>query len=395
MAVLVSKAERDFPVPSRMAFERGGHSSASRLIAAAILLLGSGRPALGQWPSLDSIVELPNAAIDEVSLTATQIVSGESLRGLRTIAVAQGILLVAVRRGTSDTHLQLYDLKRGGRPIPLAASPQIRFRVVWGLSVDRNGHDFWAFDPEFRTVTRLSTKIGLDGASALFDDRVVHLEPGPALVSGLWLGREYWAVGALPQGRFIRYSADGRTVGVVGTTPGPKTSEPILASEILTGAMTAQPGGSRIALACRLAGRLEIMDPAGSLIVLANVPHTFEAQPRLHESDGQTHASYRPDRYLGYIDVRSTQRFIYALFSGRVRTQALARGSMGRFVHVFDWDGRRIRVLRLPEDARSIYVEADDSRLFFAHEVPAEVYVAAAVLPDFAGGGPRSVKRQQ
>ncbi|MCB9518450.1 MAG: hypothetical protein H6691_05965 [Gemmatimonadales bacterium] len=85
--------------------------------------------------------------------------------------------------------------------------------------------------------------------------------------------------------------------------------------------------------------------------------------PRLVGDDGSLHAS-RPRFW--YRDCTATAEHLFALFSGRRWDDAARRQLLAapRFVHVFTWDGRLVRVLHLDQQVAQIGVSADGRTLY-------------------------------
>ncbi len=75
-----------------------------------------------------------------------------------------------------------------------------------------------------------------------------------------------------------------------------------------------------------------------------------------------------------YIDCAATGQYLYALFAGH-RTDGPGGGLVraARYVHVFDWQGRLVRVLGLDREVSAITVAAD-SLLYAVGQQTAGVY---------------------
>ena len=354
-------------------------ATASRCLTVALLIAGTECLAQPQLLPLDSVVEQEYLLADVVQLSARKLLEGDRVRGLRSLVVAGNVLALGIRNGPGAAHVTLSDRGRNLSPIVLQGIATIE--ALWGLSVDQNGRDIWAFDPQRSALTRIVINQNRAGSSAEYGAQV-HLDPGAPLTRAVARGGEIWASGILERGRIVRFDSDGKLIGLLGPPPLTDRNDPSLASQVYVGVLAKKPNGGLAAIACRLAGRVEIIDSTGRSVLLAQVPHAFPPLPRFTEFGGKKYAQYRADRYLGYIDVQATDRYVYALFSGRTRVQARDRGSSGRFVHVFDWDGRRIAVLKLPYDAHTMFATADDSQLYFGHSLLTEHHLAVAELSE-------------
>jgi hypothetical protein len=81
----------------------------------------------------------------------------------------------------------------------------------------------------------------------------------------------------------------------------------------------------------------------------------------LNSLDGFNVCIPNEDCKIGYIDVYSTKKFIYALYNDDV---VLNNASVSSDVLVFNWDGTPVRILRLDKKASFICVSDNDSILY-------------------------------
>jgi hypothetical protein len=92
------------------------------------------------------------------------------------------------------------------------------------------------------------------------------------------------------------------------------------------------------------------------------------------------------DLRAGYVDLASTDRHVYALFSGNVMGEAGQQTFFGRQVHVFDWSGRMVARLELDEPALTMALAPDESRLYAVRHEP-QPSVVRYDLPRLPDGG--------
>lgn len=83
--------------------------------------------------------------------------------------------------------------------------------------------------------------------------------------------------------------------------------------------------------------------------------------------DGSSYLTLLPDNLNGYISVSVTDKYIYALFSGRSELLYKDQHYFGDIVHIFDWDGELIKQIKLDKDAWQIYVNDKSKKIYTIH----------------------------
>jgi hypothetical protein len=86
--------------------------------------------------------------------------------------------------------------------------------------------------------------------------------------------------------------------------------------------------------------------------------------------NGQIRALPAKDERNGFITAAVTEKYIYALYSGKVmdrRTiESLANTFLSEYVYVFDWQGKPVKRYQLDQEVRSIAVDKNDETLYAA-----------------------------
>ncbi len=247
------------------------------------------------------------------------------------------------------------------------------FQAVW--SIDRAPGDdanrIWVFD----AGTQRLTKIDLDRLERgePWAEHFISLRGSAPVLNPVWTSAgELLASGFFAEGRFGVFDRDGRQVAVRG--PLPQWEEDVPAN-VLQHAFQARiesdPLGRRFAVGSRHAGRLEIFDALGRWVANADVPFEFDPVFSTQEREGEPVMGSGKDLRFGYVDVATTERRIFGLFSGRTRGEFPGRANFARDVHVFDWHGRLEGVIRLDVDVIAIAVDPNETRLFAARHDPA------------------------
>ena len=179
------------------------------------------------------------------------------------------------------------------------------------------------------------------------------------------------------------FTADGEYEGASGALP---TSDieapPEVVQHAYRGNLKADPAGSRLVLANRHAGFLEVFSSDGESIRRIDGPFSFD--PVFEVKLGQRGPSLATGESLrfGYVDVAATSDRIYALFSGRTRAGHPDDAVYGREVHVFDWDGTLQSVLQLDADAMAIAVDPQRGRLLTVRHLPSPAVLSYELRPE-------------
>ena len=112
------------------------------------------------------------------------------------------------------------------------------------------------------------------------------------------------------------------------------------------------------------AGRIEIRNGRGALITFADVPFPSSGE---FVVNSRQELVWRRER-LHYLDCSATSTHLFALYSGR-RDATTPDGTPipgaddSRYIHVFGWDGKLVRVLELDVGLVSLAVDEAESTI--------------------------------
>jgi hypothetical protein len=130
-----------------------------------------------------------------------------------------------------------------------------------------------------------------------------------------------------------------------------------------------------VAVATRHADRLDIYRPDGTRVASADRPLGFEPVYQVARAAGRPTMATGDELRFGYIDVATTDRYVYALYSGLRRADAPGRANYGRVVRVFDWNAKLVRTMELDQLVFSIAADPSDRRLYAAAIDPSPALV--------------------
>lgn len=236
----------------------------------------------------------------------------------------------------------------------------------------RPGHpgELWVFDTRLERVVQLraETLRGRPTAVEAFASEV-KLQPGLVVEAPRWLDDSTLValnpMLAAGEGRFIRFGANGVRRGTMGEPP-PESRESwgsaFVRQQAWGGEMAVHPSRPLFVLASRYAGRLEAFDRDGAVRVRFRVPQAFD--PDFAPAQDGINMERGRDFRFGYLDVAATERYVYALFSGRLQRDRSVPPDEADQVHVFDWQGRLERVIRLDTPIGHLAVDPAGATLY-------------------------------
>jgi len=223
---------------------------------------------------------------------------------------------------------------------------------LWGF--DSNARRFTVIDTTLTTTTtpeiirvslegRLSRAIPL-GNDTFFGLLMLPPDSAHAIIldqSGQIVHQEEWPLlGADSVPRYQRLLASGASLSAV---------------------LCARPDGTKIGLVYSAAGKIDFFDNRAQHVGEADVPFPTDAA-FTRGQDGELHAA-RPRFW--YRDCTATNQYLFALFSGRrEKDYEPPEGSAGEHVHVFDWDGRLVKVFHLDRGVANIGISEDGKTLY-------------------------------
>ena len=308
----------------------------------------------GKDTSAENAPELSHEHLDPVPLATEPIASNPVFGRLYGMAAARdGWLWLADAKGDPFLYLltpSQYDLDRA---IGRAGEGPGDFKSATDLSF-RSGDStaIWIYD----TANKRFTRVPRD---RMAEPQVIGPLPHQVL-HATWLGADrIVGITRSDSSRFMLLDDQGRVIsGVRGTLLGGDTIPLSARSQLSAGVkLCARPTGGRFAVIYLGAGRVELVDSLGSLRTLADVPFSSNGEFIRDEESGEW-AARLPRNF--YVSCAATPERLFVLFSGRKRDMFESEvASSGRFIHVFDWDGRLHDILRLDRDATSLAVVGD------------------------------------
>lgn len=285
-----------------------------------------------------------------------------------TRAIAIGGKLVVLDRG-ADHVVRVYDASKGGRIATFGRHGQGpgEFAGAWDLFRSGSSSTIWVLDASLRRVTALTLDSLLLGKGYRGDAHITLTGEGSLQSMRLLGDRSFVGTGTYTRGRLAMYSATGTFVNMVGDTPrGTARWAPVVAQDAFAARLGNEGVRDRVIVAYRWTDRLEVLDLQGARVASMDRPLGFEP---IISPQSTSRAAFTLDSRRAYLSTVSTDRHVYALFSGRTEREAGKDNSFGRDVLVFAWNGQLQRILRLDADVIAIAIDESGRELYaLAHE---------------------------
>lgn len=243
--------------------------------------------------------------------------------------------------------------------------------LAYGERTGKTPNEFVLYDARLRRLTTIDLDQDFVNPRAT-PVRTRSLNTGHTLTGPMRINASEIATpGFLPEGRLGVFDNSGRLTRYLGAALSTEPRVPIEVSQhAYQSFATFRARLGRIAIVTRHADRLDIYSVSDGARVEGDRPFIFEPVFAVQQGDrGPVMASGETLRF-GYVGVAATDEFVFALFSGRTRKGFPGRANFGDKVHVFDWNGRLLRVLKLPEDALSIAVSDGGDVIYTVHHEP-------------------------
>ncbi|MGH7583810.1 MAG: BF3164 family lipoprotein, partial [Gemmatimonadales bacterium] len=246
----------------------------------------------------------------------------------------------------------------------------------------------WVYDGNLRRLTRVVPGPAA-GTPAIISGLARIPGGGTVALRMLWLTHDrILFIGFSDTNRIMFADSLGH---VTDEHPGPLLGASVVPKDIREDGSTGtivcpKPSGDRFAIAYVDAARIDMFDDKGLRLPGAKVLFPSDSERAYFEdSEGQSH---NPNPRGYYTACFATTDRIYALFSGRLATEGPPGSHKwdAQYVHVFDWSGKLVSVLKLDRLANAIAVSGD-SVLYAGGAVTTGIY-RYRLPPSIASGRP-------
>lgn len=315
--------------------------------------------------------------IEPIPLESRPFHTGDHLGLPADLELAGDMVLAVDRRGAKGLHV--IDAGDGALLASVGAPGEgpSELMAPSTLARDRTGR-IWVLDLATQRMTRVD--LGRLDDSGAWADSTFQLHG--ALVTDLsWTSdRGLIAGGVFQEARFGLLDGSGTLTAEAGSFPVLDGDPPAaLRQQAFESRFAAHPDARRFAVAARYAGRIDIVDQGGVSRGQVTAPLPFEPEFEIRRRGDYPVAAFPPESTTGYIDVAATGDFVLGLFSGRSEADFPGRDNYASDIHVFDWAGELVAVLRADRDLFAITVDETRGRLLAIVHDPVPAILAFAL----------------
>ncbi|MCG8468060.1 MAG: TolB-like 6-bladed beta-propeller domain-containing protein [Gemmatimonadetes bacterium] len=280
-------------------------------------------------------------------------------------------LVVVDHRAEKNVHI--IDAQDGTRIASIAGVGEGPREIMYpgSIMVDVEG-DVWILDVRTRRMLLLD----LNKVTDPTDWAVTTVSFGgdvPNVGDARWVSPEQLvATGLFLRGRFGVLNSKGELLAEIAPTPSWREMPVTVAQQLYRSFLDVKPDRSRFVAATQHFGQIEVFLPDGTLDLTIEGP--IPVTPSFELFEGRRNfPSVAMDRHSrrAYVDIVTSQKYIYALFAGRTFDEAGIRANYARDIHVFAWGGELVSVIRLDRDVATFTVDEDGGRIFAVQHHPA------------------------
>jgi hypothetical protein len=330
----------------------------------------------------DSGLKYGPAELDHTNLSATpvhgEVLFDEDILGMPMDLALLGDNLVVLDR-SADSALQVIDSRTGKliRRFGREGQGPGEFTAAWAIDpVPGSDSEFWVYDSRLgrQTYVDLDEEFFKQGK---LGDKIVNLQmEAPSLGPVRTDRNTSLSLGFYDSGRLGVFDDEGTQVGTVASLPAASDDFPAyVRQQAYQATLVAHPNRGRFAATNRYASLIEFYDSDGSPVRTQDGPLAVNPSYRWEEDEEGPYMVQAEDTRLGYVDGSASKTHLFALFSGRTREQNRELAYMGRFVHVFDWNGDFVAAIELDTYVAAITVDYDEGVLYGVRHLPTPAVV--------------------
>ena len=323
-------------------------------------------PAQGDPPELDHALYAP------VSLTGVVLHDSELLKLPTRIEWVEDQLVVLDI--ASDSIIHVLSASTGNHLRSFGRKGEGPGELLGPWSIDSAPQELgaiWVFDLSLHRLTRFPLDDEVPQAKNGSQLELLRLRSDVTLLDPIWVDSTIITLGFFRSGRLGLFARDGRLLDTKGLVP---TLNVLMPGELTQHAfqsrLAANPSRTRLAVASRHSDRMEVYTDGGVLLHVAEPPFAFLPRAATRHRAGRLEMITGEDLRFGYLDLAATEERIFALFSGRTRRGFPGQANFGRYIHVYDWSGTLVEVLRLPLPAIALSVDPRGAFIFAMHHDP-------------------------
>jgi len=269
----------------------------------------------------------------------------------------------------SKKNLHLFDMKNNEYILSFGERGKGPGEFIGLGSISQFQNEIWAYDLTLGKNVSFNIDSILKGGKYSFSNEIKHYDRARRSYTPLWMN-DSTVISPTMSDSDYRLVVSDKSGNVIGEEfkmfPAPSSNTPSsIHHQSYHAVFKKCPSKSKFVLANRYSDLIEIYDLRDSTSIRLKTHGNYQPEYVIENANGRSRMAQTDKMRFGYIDVAVTDKIIYTLFSGRVRTQH-KKGNYGNIVILYDWEGNYISSYTIEED--SISIEAVNDKEFLTLE---------------------------
>jgi len=302
-----------------------------------------------------------------INVKGKVLVTSDRLIDPWTISCMDSLLVLANKKG--EPLIEVYNTKGELlKKLLKKGKGASDIRMVGGLQRDLSKQRFYVGDLFDKKIIMISVKNLLgqkDYQASTFVDFKKLGASGDVLEKAYVLNNSFVGESSSPKGRIVLIDSSGKKLTY--KLDFPKKVDPTLSDEenvhLYSGTIKFSPNNKNLTFATYNAGCLDCFDVKSTDIFPKW--HYYDFFPNnlnRVKLDDKSYVAFSNKSVAGYPDVDATNKYVYALFSGK--TFETTDYTFSNVIRVTSWDGKKRYKLILNRDINRLTVSQDDATIY-------------------------------
>jgi len=229
------------------------------------------------------------------------------------------------------------------------------------LYLNATGDSVYILDPQNNSVFTYTSEEFIKGS---IPNRVVKLQGFNYYINALPLKDGRYLSYPTKGARFAIHEADGKLINSYNKYPSFKEiTDTLSAFQMYRGreSTNVKPDGSKFVSTNSLGSVLEIFSTKDDIITLEKEQRFYPPKIIINENK---RVSAQPECMMGMWDLKTTDQYIYAIFSGKQVKEITGGQIKGKYVYVFDWRGKPVKSYNLNKDITRLAIDEISQRAY-------------------------------
>jgi DNA-binding beta-propeller fold protein YncE len=229
------------------------------------------------------------------------------------------------------------------------------------LFLNTSGDSVYIFDMINKAVSSYTSEEFIKGC---LPNRVVILDKSNLYLNAKPLRDGKHLTFPIKGARFSIHEADGKIISSYNKYPSYKEITDTLSIHYMYRGMErtdVKPDGSKFVSTNSLGSILDIFSIKNDIITLEKEQRFYSPKFTI---DDTKRIVVQPDCLIGLQELKTTDQYIYAIFSGKQKKEIRGSNSSGKYVYVFDWKGKPVKSYNLNKEISKLAIDEISQRAY-------------------------------